>query len=93
MAAKPGMDMAVTERKGGEIGTYFHHCKGVKAWWNDGVDSGVSFREKVQYPIDIGSVADMAEFEFQIEIFFYAFNLQREGGTIGKMIDDGTDPG
>jgi hypothetical protein len=47
----------------------------------------------VQYPIDIGSVADMAEFEFQIEIFFYAFNLQREGGTIGKMIDDGTDPG
>ncbi len=55
--------------------------------------SGVSFREEMQNTVDIGGVADMAEFEFKIKIFLDAFNLQGKGWTIREMINNGTNAG
>jgi hypothetical protein len=59
----------------------------------ESLESGVSFWKKVEYSIDIGSVADMTEFEFKIEIFFYPFNLKGKGRTIRKVINNRTDTG
>jgi hypothetical protein len=62
-------------------------------WFLNSQESGVSFRKKVEHSINIGSVADMPEFELKVKIFFYPFNLQGKGRTIRKMINNGTDTG
>ena len=33
-------------------------------------ESGIPSGEEVQYPINVGGVADMSEFEFKVEVFF-----------------------
>jgi hypothetical protein len=53
-------------------------------------ESGVAFGKEVQHSIDVGSIANVTEFEFEIEIFLDALNLQGERGSIGKMVDNGT---
>jgi len=53
----------------------------------------VSFREKVKNSVDIGCVADVAQFKLQIKVFFNAFYLQGKGGAVREMIDNSTDTG
>jgi len=89
MAAESGMHMAVAEKCGRRTGTFCYHDSSL----GQPPRSSVSFRKEMQYPIDIGGITDMAEFEFKIKVFFDTFNLQGEGRTIRKMINDGTDTG
>jgi hypothetical protein len=56
-------------------------------------DSSVAPGEKVQNSVDIGGVADMAEFQLKVEILFEAFYLQAQRRAVGQVINYCADSG
>jgi hypothetical protein len=47
----------------------------------------------VKNPVDIGGVADVAEFQFELEVLLDAFYFQGESWTIREVINNGFNPG
>ncbi len=47
----------------------------------------------MKHAINVGCVADMSEFKLKIEIFFNTLNLQGKRGTVGEVVNNGTDSG
>jgi len=52
-------------------------------------ESGVAPGEKMKNTIDIGGIAYIAEIKFEVEIVLNALGFNREGLTIGQVIDNG----
>ena len=61
-----------------------------KVVWRTGVNiSGVSPGEKVEHPINVGSVTNVPELEFKVKILLNAFNSQEKSRTVWHVINNG----